>query len=745
MLSSPQSSPKSRARRRAERALLAFAAGAAIGLGGAGVARAYVRIAVNGEVLAWSSPNLTWNLHQGGSQDIADGSHEVAIAKAFDAWQSVAGSTLAITRGLDTANGPESGTHVVMFDENGATGYFPQGSGIVALTPISYDLGSGVILDADIIFNARDYGWSTDGTLGTFDLQDVATHEIGHFVGLDHSPTLTGSMWPYVSLNQWLHRSLSLDDRSGAIAVAEQGSQTRLSGTVRRAGNPVSGAVVCAVNAGDGRLTTIALSASDGSWVIRGAPIGDYHVYACPLEGAMSAANLTGNGAVNTNFAAAFYGGFGSPTTFALGAAGNVICGNLALPANAALAETTSTSVLLRRGQSQYVTVFGGGFTAGQMDFLVKSPHLALSQADSGTTWARALVTVAADATLGSYDVYVRDPAGDFDAATGVIEVIAAAPSVQSLSAASGTASGGELVDIAGSGFQNGCYVLFGGVEALAVELVDTGTLRATTPTAAPGLVPVAVHNPDGQHDALADAFLFSAQAEFTQLFPVAGQTAGGTRLLVNGGAFAQNMQVLLDGQALAVTWLSERLVEATTPAHAVGAVDLILRNPSEPDTVLPGAFQFVVSPDPAIASFTPTKGPKTGGTRVRLNGANLAGVVEVRFGVDPITALGGTSADAVAVVSGARVDATTGSHESAGVFGVVAVTANGQAALAGGFTFEGSGSVNPGGSGLNLPGGGCAGSLGGRAGDPAARAGDACVLGLWIGAFLLLRRRRLR
>jgi hypothetical protein len=744
MHSSPQSSPRSRAKRRAERALLAFAAGAAIGLVGAGAARAYVRIAVNGEVLAWSSQNLTWNLHLGGSQDIADGSHEVALAKAFDAWQSVAGSTLAIVRGADTANGPESATHVVMFDENGATGYFPPSAGIVALTPISFDLGSGAILDADIIFNARDYGWSTDGTLGTFDVQDVATHEIGHFIGLDHSPTLTGSMWPYVSLNQWLHRSLSLDDRSGAIAVAEQGSQTRLSGTVRRSGNPVSGAAVCAVNADDGRLAAIALSESDGSWVLRGAPIGNYFVYACPLEGAMSAANLTGNGAVSTNFAAAFYGGFNSPTTFALGAAGNVICGNLALPANAALSETTSTSVLLRRGQSQYVTVFGGGFTAGQMDFLVKSPHLALSQVTSGTTWTRALVTVATAATLGSYDVYVRDPSGVFDAATGVLEVIAAAPLVQSLSATSGAASGGYPVDVVGTGFQNGAYVLFGGVEALAVEFVDASTLRATAPSAAPGLVPVAVHNPDGQHDALEDAFLFSAQAEFTQLFPAAGQAAGGTRLLINGGAFAQNMQVLLDGQALAVTWRSERLVEVTTPAHAAAAVELILRNPGEPDTVLPGAFQFVDSPDPAIASFTPTLGPKTGGTRVRLTGANLAGVVEVRFGVDPITALGGTAADAVAVISGARVDATTVSHASAGVFGVVAVTASGQAALAGGFTFEGTGSANPGGSGLDLPGGGCAGSLGGRTGDPAARAGDACVMAVWIGAFLLLRRRRI-
>lgn len=744
MPSSPPSSPKSSARAKAARRLgLACGAILALGLIGLGGAQAYVRIVVNGRNLAWSSPSIGWNLHVAGSADVADGSHEAAILHAFSSWESVGGSQIQFTQGPDVAVGPSGPTHVVMWDENGETGYFPPNSGIVALTPISYDTGSGTILDADVIFNGVDYAWSTSGAQDAFDVQDVLTHELGHFIGLDHSPTVGGSMWPYVSPAQWLHRSLSLDDRSGAIAVAEQPSQTRLEGVIRRSGNGIPGAAVCAINADDGRFIATALTGADGSWVMKGVPVGNYHVYACPLEGGMSAGNLTGNGSVSLNFAAAFYGGFGTPTVFQLVGGGDVVCGNLTMPANSPLVEATFSPVVLRRNQAQLVTVFGSGFTADAMDFLVKSPHLSVSGVTSSSTWVRAFVTAASDAPFGQYDVYVRDPSGDLEMATGLIELVAPAPTLQHLSAPSGRTSGGERITLTGAGFQNGAYVLFGGIEALEVDFVDAATLVVTTPAHAPETVSVAVHNPDGQQVRLEDSFDFTAHPEFQRIFPAAGQAAGGTTLLINGGSFAPDMEVELGGQPLAVTWLSARLVRVTTPAHALGAVDLLLRNPGEPETLAVAAFNFVAEEDPQITEFTPDRGPRSGGTRVRLKGLRLDGVVEVRFGVDSISALGGAHAASIDVLSPGRVDAITASSPAAGTYGLIAVTATGQAAFVQGFTFEGSDSENPGGSGMDLGGGGCAGSIGGRA-NPATRAGDAFMFALWIGVFLLLRRRRL-
>lgn len=50
-----------------------------------------------------------------------------------------------------------------------------------------------IILEADMTFNTR-FSWSTDGWYG-YDVQTVALHEFGHWVGLDHSPIYESIMY----------------------------------------------------------------------------------------------------------------------------------------------------------------------------------------------------------------------------------------------------------------------------------------------------------------------------------------------------------------------------------------------------------------------------------------------------------------------------------------------------------------------------------------------------------------------
>ena len=52
----------------------------------------------------------------------------------------------------------------MVFDETNFSGYFPNGSGTVAVTPIIFNPATGTIVDADILFNGSGFGFATDGT-----------------------------------------------------------------------------------------------------------------------------------------------------------------------------------------------------------------------------------------------------------------------------------------------------------------------------------------------------------------------------------------------------------------------------------------------------------------------------------------------------------------------------------------------------------------------------------------------------
>jgi hypothetical protein len=128
--------------------------------------------------------------------------------------------------------------------------------GIVALTSVLYDPGTGRIMDADIEVNGWDgvdsgsvfgspprHGWyftcadpavvttqcSSYGEDGCafIDLQNTVTHEVGHFVGLAHTPKHApgapedswSTMEPTTAAGETWKRSLSPDDVAGVCAI----------------------------------------------------------------------------------------------------------------------------------------------------------------------------------------------------------------------------------------------------------------------------------------------------------------------------------------------------------------------------------------------------------------------------------------------------------------------------------------------------------------------------------------------
>jgi hypothetical protein len=680
---------------------------------GVAATQAYIRITLGGKTLNWSSSTISYNIHTAGSDDISDNSHIPAIEHAFQSWTDVNGSNITLNRGSDTTSGSTGGGgHTVTFDETNSSGYFPSGSGIVAITPINYMLADGRITDADILFNGNQFTFSTDQTPGTFDVQDVLTHEVGHFIGLDHSPVVSGTMWPYVSQTQWLHRSLSQDDESGAVAVSAGSGQTKVTGTIRKPGSTsgLAGAIVSA-SLTDGRFISSTATNNNGNFTLRGMPAGDYHIHIDPLEGGMSSANLTSDSSINTSFAPTFYGGFDSPTLFSLSPGEQLACGILTANDDITMYESISNPTLLQQGTSSLVTIFGSGIPAGTT-MIAKTNELTISNVTSNSSYVRATVRANSAAMVASYNLYLKSPNGDFEAVSGAVEVIQPAPSLAAVSQFKVSYAGGETITLSGTNFQEGAFVLFGGYESDDVTFIDSNTLSVVTPAMELSLVDVAVHNPDGQQTVLADSVAFTGQAMFTQSWPTKGQSTGGTNVFINGDNFNPVSKFYIDGQQVSFTFKSTKIVHIKMPAHALGLVELTIKNPASSDIVVSDFFEFVSASDPNISSFTPRKGPKGGGTIVDLFGGGFVGVVEVWFGVDPVTGLGGKLASATSVVSGAELKATTANNSSSGSYALKIVTASGQGAVMSGFTFEGSNTNNSNssssdGGGLGTEGGG--------------------------------------
>ncbi|MEM8711782.1 MAG: matrixin family metalloprotease, partial [Planctomycetota bacterium] len=230
-----------------------------------------LRYSVDGTPLRWTSPeSISLVVNSAGSDDVPNGSHETAIESAVEAWNEVPGSRarLVIDRSASAEqriDWQSNDIHLVVFDETGSSGYFSGASGIVAITPVSF-FTDGRIIDADVVFNGKNFRFTTSGESGSFDIQDVAAHELGHLIGLDHSGVCGATMYPYVDPTVILHRSLAIDDENGLRHVYPASTFGRIQGRiVRENGSGISGAHIVGLDA-DGRVAAAILADASGAF-----------------------------------------------------------------------------------------------------------------------------------------------------------------------------------------------------------------------------------------------------------------------------------------------------------------------------------------------------------------------------------------------------------------------------------------------------------------------------------------------
>ncbi len=65
----------------------------------------------------------------------------------------------------------------------------------LAKTTVTFNDETGEILDADIEINHANNNFTISDMVIDYDLEAVLTHEVGHFIGLDHSPDFSATMF----------------------------------------------------------------------------------------------------------------------------------------------------------------------------------------------------------------------------------------------------------------------------------------------------------------------------------------------------------------------------------------------------------------------------------------------------------------------------------------------------------------------------------------------------------------------
>jgi hypothetical protein len=166
---------------------------------------------------------ISFNLNPNSSPIAGGGSAE--ITRAMNAWAAqsgaairlrVAGQTASCGISMDGSNTISFGDCLNQLDQ-------PIGcAGVAALTSFSWTREFKVIggttfsrlLETDTVFNN-----GMECFLGnSANLAEVACHELGHCIGLDHSPDASAIMWPQAH-GHGRDATLGADDKAGALAI----------------------------------------------------------------------------------------------------------------------------------------------------------------------------------------------------------------------------------------------------------------------------------------------------------------------------------------------------------------------------------------------------------------------------------------------------------------------------------------------------------------------------------------------
>lgn len=254
--------------------------------------------------LKWAHPLVRYYISDTSSvPGVSVDQFQAAIGRAFGRWQAVPTAAITYEFGGFTSAlpGQDDGLSTLGVLNR------PELNRVLASTSFLIDAATGELLESDVFFNAA-FPWSVApaGEAGTYDLESIALHEIGHLSGLGHSAlgetelrdgggrrviASEAVMFPIAfAPGSIAQRTLKADDIAGISALYPDGEFSTalgsISGRVTRDGQPIFGAHVVAFDPARRSMVATFTLTADGRFSMGGLSPGPHVLRVEPLDDA---------------------------------------------------------------------------------------------------------------------------------------------------------------------------------------------------------------------------------------------------------------------------------------------------------------------------------------------------------------------------------------------------------------------------------------------------------------------------